>query len=100
MKEPSKKIFQVPLQREPMAFKKVMAKCKFVIKQSKMKSLRSFVTKIHSSNPTKTAWNMVRKKKENFPGGRIHLSKDNIPITDTKETVIILLQQFFYYTLF
>ena len=93
-KKAQRKFFQNPSVENLINFKRLKAKSKFIIKQAKITSWKSYVSTINNNTSTKTVWKKIQKIKGREPNPRCHLKKNDELITDNKEHANYLAETF------
>ena len=93
-KRAQRRYFKFPCCDNYIKYKKEKAKCKFIIKQAKTSSWRSYVSTLTTNASTKSVWKKIRKikGKENIP--KCHLKKNDEIVSDAKEQANYLAETF------
>ncbi|GFN87445.1 RNA-directed DNA polymerase from mobile element jockey [Plakobranchus ocellatus] len=84
-KKAQRKYFKTPSFENFVNFKKHKAKAKFVIKNSKKQSWKTYVSSLNSNTSSKTVWKKVRKIKGKNCAPSCHLKKDGQIISNLKD---------------
>ena len=85
-KKAQRAFYKNPSVENYIKYKQEKAISRYTVKQAKRNSWRNYVSSLNSNANTKSVWRAVRKLKGKAPKENVHLKRDNVLVTEPRET--------------